>query len=231
MRTLLVAGMIAGAYPSLAISQTERDLDAHEHGAAVLTMVLDEGIVLIDLQSPWYNLVGFEHTPSTDADKQAVNEALEFLANPQNLFTFDAGNCSGQLIEMDVGMPGIEMAEAHSHDDKHSHGDEHAHNEEHTHDDEHSHDDEHTHDDEHAHNDEHKHDEAHDHADHGTHSEMLASYDFDCDGSTMPTTFTAELMQRFPGIETLQVEFVGPGGQSAATVTASSVEVSLEPVL
>ena len=46
----------------------------------------------------------------------------------------------------------------------------------------------------------------------------------------MPSTFTADLMQRFSSIETLQIEFVGPSGQSAASVTADSAEMSLEPV-
>ena len=111
MRTLLVAGIIAGSYSNLAISQTERDLDAHEHGAALLTIVLEPSVIYLDFESPWMNLVGFEHAPATDADKQAVDEALEVLANPQNLFAFVPGNCTGELTEMDAGMSGVESAE------------------------------------------------------------------------------------------------------------------------
>ena len=263
MRTLLVAGIIAGSYSPLAISQTERDLDSHEHGAAVLTMVIEPNAIYLDLQSPWINLVGFEHAPSTDADRQAVDQVIDTLANPQALFVFAPGNCTGELTEMDAGMPGVETADAHAHGDAHADEDEHAHEEEHAHadEDEHAHEEEHAHadEDEHAHEeehahadeDEHAHEEEHAHADEDehasedehahddhahddaeTHSEVLASYRFVCEEGAKPTTFTAALMQRFPGIEALQVEFVGPGGQSAASLTAgSSADVSLEPVL
>lgn len=225
MRTLLVAGIIAGGYSSLAISQTERDLEAHEHGAAILTMVLEPSAIFLDFQSPWQNLVGFEHAPATDADKQAVSDVLDMLASPQNLFSFAPGNCTGEMTEIDVGMSGVEMADAHDHDEEHAHDDEH--DDEHGHDDEHE--EEHGHDDEHE--EEHAHDDDHAHDDNETHSEVMVSYRFDCEQGTMPSTFTADLMQSFQGIESLQVEFVGPGGQSAASVTASSAEVSLESVL
>jgi len=106
-------------------AQTERDLDSHEHGAANINVVIDGKTVFVEFESPWNNLVGFEHKPSTDAQRQAVENAMQKLAAPATLFVFnDSADC---------------------HDDEH----EDEHDEHHGHDDEHK-DEHHEHDDEHA---------------------------------------------------------------------------------
>lgn len=45
---------------------------AHEHGVARLNVSLDGGSLLIELDSPLVNLLGFEHAPTTEVQRAAV---------------------------------------------------------------------------------------------------------------------------------------------------------------
>jgi len=73
---------------AVATANTERDLDSHEHGAAVLNVALDVGAVFMELETPWNNLVGFEHNPSTDEQKAQVAEAMKILVEqPTSMMT------------------------------------------------------------------------------------------------------------------------------------------------
>lgn len=55
-------------------------LGAHVHGAATLTLVLEGNELQLALQSAAYNIVGFEHAPSSTEQKQEVALALDNLA-------------------------------------------------------------------------------------------------------------------------------------------------------
>ena len=58
---------------------------AHVHGVATLQVTQDQDTLSIDLDSPLDNLLGFEHAPRTDKQKQAVQQMIE------NLVRFDGG--------------------------------------------------------------------------------------------------------------------------------------------
>ena len=75
-------------------------LDAHEHGAAQLNVVLDGKVLELQLESPAMNLVGFEHAAKTDADKTKVAAARSHLEQPQALFGLAAGDCSVSTHEL-----------------------------------------------------------------------------------------------------------------------------------
>ena len=75
-------------------------LDAHEHGAAQLNVVLDGKVLELQLESPAMNLVGFEHAAKTDADKTKVAAARSQLEQPQALFGLAAGDCSVSTQEL-----------------------------------------------------------------------------------------------------------------------------------
>ncbi len=147
----------------LAAAQTERELGSHEHGAAVLNAAIEDGSVFLELETPWNNLVGFEHEPSTDEQRAVVSDALALLEQPNMLFAFDGGSCvlSDTHIENSMAMSDDDHDD---HDDEH--GDDHDdHDDEHgddhdDHDDEHA-DDHDDHDDEHADDHEHDHDDEH----------------------------------------------------------------------
>lgn len=101
-------------------------LGAHEHGAAELDAALDGSTLEIELRTPAMNLVGFEHMPSSDADKKAVADAQRQLHQPDTLFGLPASaGCS--LTKTELESPLFEDAHAdHEHEHEHEHSDIHA---------------------------------------------------------------------------------------------------------
>lgn len=234
---------------STAATASERDLDSHEHGAATLDVVIVRDQLVAAFESPWANLVGFEHEPSTEAQHEAVETAMATLEDGLQILGIDSSaECSLQAADLVSSMGEGE----HDHDDEHAHGDddhddhgeEHDHDEEHDHADEkHAHGDEHDdehHDEEHAHGDEHDHDDDHhdeehahgDEHDHGdehaeTHSEVSVNWTFTCGNIAAVSELNTSLFETFPGIETLAIQLAGPGGQSAQEATAANATVDL----
>ena len=130
MRRLLLAlpfALLSGFV--LAAEQHDHDHDhhdslgAHEHGAAELDAALDGSMLEIELRSPAMNLVGFEHAPSSDADKRKIADARERLEQPDALFGLPAA-AGCKLAETELESPLFE-GEAHDHGDEHEHEHEH----------------------------------------------------------------------------------------------------------
>jgi hypothetical protein len=59
----------------------------HEHGKVTINAALDGTQLMIELDSPAVNVVGFEHTPRTDNERAAVSAAAKLLGNGRGLFT------------------------------------------------------------------------------------------------------------------------------------------------
>ncbi|MDR7026174.1 MULTISPECIES: DUF2796 domain-containing protein [Pseudomonas] len=96
-------------------------LDAHEHGAAQLNVVLDGKVLELQLESPAMNLVGFEHAAKSDADKAKVAAARSQLEQPQPLFGLNAGDC--QISKQELESP---LFAEHKHEEHHDHDSEHS---------------------------------------------------------------------------------------------------------
>lgn len=90
-------------------------LDAHEHGAARLNVVLDGQALELELESPAMNLVGFEHAAESAADKAKVAAARSQLQDPQALFGLAAGACSLSETELESA-----LFEDDEHDEHHT---------------------------------------------------------------------------------------------------------------
>jgi hypothetical protein len=208
---------------SLTVSaQTERDLDSHEHGAATMNVALEGAAIFIELDTPWNNLVGFEHAPSTDEQRALVDAALAKLEQPTELFSFNSADCTATEMAIDNS-----MSDDEHHDDEHAHEehDEHHDDEEHAHKD----DDEH-HDEEHAHkDDDEQHDEHHDDEE-GSHSEVRASYSFTCEDVSKLSTIDVDLLTLWSNIEDLDVQMIGPGGQSSAELSPESISLDVSSI-
>lgn len=87
---LFPAGLILAAivYPlSAAHAHSSR---AHVHGEATLTVAIDGPTVTLEFDSPLDNLVGFEHAPRTDKQKQAMADMAARLNEAGKLFVLDA---------------------------------------------------------------------------------------------------------------------------------------------
>ena len=52
-----------------------RSAQSHTHGDASLAMVLENAVITVELDTPLYNLLGFEHAAETAAQKAAVEKA------------------------------------------------------------------------------------------------------------------------------------------------------------
>ncbi|MEK9704254.1 MAG: DUF2796 domain-containing protein, partial [Deltaproteobacteria bacterium] len=59
----------------------QSSLEAHVHGEAKLNIVFEGQELLIELRSPSYNLVGFEHEPKTKNQHELVENTIELLKN------------------------------------------------------------------------------------------------------------------------------------------------------
>lgn len=58
----------------------------HEHGKVTINAALDGNELVIELDSPAVNVVGFEHEPRTDDERAAVQAAATLLHNGRGLF-------------------------------------------------------------------------------------------------------------------------------------------------
>ncbi len=227
----LFAAALATA-PIVASAQTERDLDSHEHGSALLNIAVDGSAVIVELESPWDNLVGFEHAPSTDEQHALVDSALDILNEPGQLFSFIGTSCTIAEKTLESKLEDTDGHDEHhdEHDDKHGE----KHDDDHEHDDEHAegHDDDHDHDDEHA--EKHDDDHGHGHDDHpdesSAHSSILALYNFSCEDTSKLSSMDVNILDIWSGFDELDVQLIGENGQSSMELTAGNTQIDITPV-
>lgn len=94
-----------------------RHHDSHEHGVAELNLAVDGSSVLIELESPAANIVGFEHQPHDAAERDLVTKAIQRLQEAESLFVFTSNaNCSVQFAEVET-----ELEQQHEHNDHDHH--------------------------------------------------------------------------------------------------------------
>ena len=67
-----------------------RQHEAHEHGVAHLNVAVEGHNLVIEFFSPAANIVGFEHHPQTQAQKDQVEKARQKLEDGQTLFQLPA---------------------------------------------------------------------------------------------------------------------------------------------
>ena len=127
--TLLLAAAAFGAQAN----HDEHDHQghgAHEHGHGHLNLVLDGNQLMIELQAPAADLVGFEHAARSDEEKARYAEAMTLLKQPDALFRLDpAAGCT--LTQQELNVP----KEDHDHDHDHDHDKAASDHDDHHHDD------------------------------------------------------------------------------------------------
>ena len=206
---------------------------AHEHGAAELLLSSEGKDVQITFNAPAQSLVGFETAAVTEEQKAAVARAEAILIAPRDLFSLEGNAC--ELIDATVDVSslvdvGNAPSQAEAHDD---HSDEHAdhashdeHIEEHA--DHEDHDEDHTSaSDSHAH-EHHDHDDDGDASNADSHSDVSASYLFECQSDEALTRITFS-RDGFPlGLERIDVLWVADWGQGAGQATPQSPSVNLQ---
>ncbi|WP_323918197.1 DUF2796 domain-containing protein [Aeromonas caviae] len=113
--TLLLAAAAFGAQANHDEHESHSH-GAHEHGHGHLNLVLDGNQLMIELQAPAADLVGFEHAANTDEEKAQYAKAVARLQQPDALFRFDpAAGCKLTQQELQAAK------EDHDHDHEHEH--------------------------------------------------------------------------------------------------------------
>ncbi len=193
-----------------------RDHGAHVHGVGHLNIAVDGDLLLIELISPAMDLLGFEHAPRTETQRQTIEATRAQLQAPEQLFTpTPAAGCVASVIELDldldepIGEPPASDApaheQAHGHDHEHEHGDRHE--------QEHGHG--------HGHEHEREHGDRHAHGDHEAHADVYASYAFDCRQPQKLTELELGFFEAFPGARRLRVQLLTETRQDAFELTPS----------
>ncbi|MBA2658105.1 MAG: DUF2796 domain-containing protein [Nitrosospira sp.] len=99
-----------GIMMTFALSASAHAPGAHVHGLAKLEIAIDDATVEINLVSPLDNLVGFEHMPRNEKERQAIKTMASKLQQPQNLFIFaPAAQCSLRSTKLESSVLSPEL--------------------------------------------------------------------------------------------------------------------------
>ena len=102
-RLLASAALVAAPFALQAQSQP-----AHVHGQIKLDVVVDGPTVVVTMESPLDNFVGFERAPRNDDEKKTVDEAVAKLRAADTLFAIDpAGNCKLGPVDLRAPVLGL----------------------------------------------------------------------------------------------------------------------------
>ena len=203
---------------------------AHEHGAAELLLSSEGRDVQITFNSPAQSLVGFETAAVTAEQKAAVERAEAILMAPNDLFVLEGNSC--ELIDASVDVSSImSVGNAPSQPKEHAdHADEHAEHAEHVKehaDDNPNHDEDHASaSDNHAH-EHHDHDDGGDAPDADSHSDVSATYTFECESDEALTRIAFQRGALPFGLERIDVLWVTDWSQGAGQATPQAPQVDL----
>lgn len=90
---------------------THEQHGTHEHGVATLALAVGDAGLEITLESPAANVLGFEHTPSTDAEKQKLADVKTKLQAAADLFALNS-EAGCELKDVSIDTP--QGSEGHS---------------------------------------------------------------------------------------------------------------------
>lgn len=102
---------------ALATTSMASEQQPHQHGHAQLQMAVENNNVDLILTSPAYNVLGFEHEPRTEQQKQTLENARQWLTT-QALIAPAGGNCTVESASMDFSAKAAEQGQ-HDHDHHH----------------------------------------------------------------------------------------------------------------
>ena len=209
-RMRLAAGSALAVVACAAIAASDgehREHAAHEHGHGTLDIVLEGEELLIELRIPAVNVVGFEHAPGDDSEREAVREALVPFGDAASVIGLPA-KAECEVEEVEARIHGMAHEDEHEDDGRHE-GEGHE-------DDEHG-DDEHG-DDEHG-------------SDSGTeaHSELLATYRFHCHEPERLDRIDVRAFEHLRDAEEIDVRVVTPAAQRAMELHPDSTVIELSP--
>lgn len=221
--------MLVSSVAFAASGSGHREHGAHEHGYGTLDVVVEGEALVIELRVPAVNVVGFEHAPRSDAEREAVRQALARFRDPAAVFVLPPDTeCEPERVEADL--LSMHHGEHPEHDEDHEdHGQGHE-KEEHGHEE---HGRAHGKDG-HGH-EEHEHGERHDGgyeepaADSGpeVHSELHAAYHFHCHAAERIEWIQVRVFELLHDVEKIDARVVTPAVQKAMELRPAETVIDL----
>ena len=98
------------------LAQVTRQKDSHEHGAAIIKMVMEDEKLQIEFEVPSESLIGFEHFPKSQSNRENFNKAIKVLSDPSKLFSQPI-KAECLLVGMNVSQSLFSNEEEHGHDE------------------------------------------------------------------------------------------------------------------
>lgn len=195
---------VALATSSLAYAEEGfRQHGAHVHGQVEFNIAQDGKELLIEITAPGADVVGFEHAPTNDAEKQQLKDAVAKLSHADHVFT----------LTSEAGCKVEHQSVTHTLGD--SEHDQHDHEEHHDH-DKHDHD-------------KHDHDEHHDHDNHdheSGHGEFTVEYHYQCDNVSAISNIETSWFSQFPSTESIKVNLLTDSKQAAMELKPGQKTIS-----
>ena len=178
-----------------------RSADSHTHGDATLAVVLDGFEVTVELETPLYNLLGFEHAAETEAQQAAVVKAEILLSRGAELFEFNpAAGCSAPFASRNVE---LDIEHGHAEHGRHDHHEAHEKDEHHDKDE---------------------------HGDRGAeaeHKDLTLQYVYSCTTPDAVENITTKLFDHFENLSNLDLVYLGPNTQKQGELTAANPRMDL----
>ena len=79
-----------------------RQQDVHQHGKAELSIAISKQDVIIELHSPAYNILGFEHQPKTEQQEQILVNAVTLLKTADKVVEISkSAQCLLKSVELE----------------------------------------------------------------------------------------------------------------------------------
>ena len=83
------------------LAESSRQKDSHEHGAAILKMALEGEKLQIEFEVPSESLIGFEHFPKSQSNRENFSDAIKILSDPSRLFSTISSSFFSPASSMD----------------------------------------------------------------------------------------------------------------------------------
>ena len=170
------------------LAQVARQKDSHEHGAAIIKMVMEDEKLQIEFEVPSESLIGFEHFPKSQSNRENFNKAIKVLSDPSKLFSQPI-KAECLLVGMNVSQSLFSNEEEHGDEAEEEHGHDESEKEE-----------------------EHGHDESEKSE---IHSEFKSNYYWNCQHLDEIDSIGTQLMSFFPRVEEIRVNWISNNGQGS----------------
>lgn len=204
-----------------AVSAFEIEHGTHVHGEAVINIAIEGNRIAAELESPLYNITGFEHHAESEADKKILQQAMVKLENAESLLLISsAAKCALVNAEVVIAAEGAEQDNHEGHDHHENHA-------------EHNHDKHKDHD----HHAEHKHDhheeqashseDPHDHEKGEDHRDIHAHYQFACENPAEIKKINFAFFKEFPEMQEIKVNLISDKGVIVKDLNKQNSEISI----